>query len=271
MTNAVGPASSVDKQRAIATAESSLHDLVSMLESVRRVDARAVGQWTVRDVAAHLAVGAGVYAGILRGEGSPVPALDSVATFNSEAVREHRDRDFQVLTQEVAQRARELCETMRAAPDRPVEWHGGLRLPLSTACCVLAGEALVHGRDVARAAGKAWSIGGDRARTVLVGLQPVIPHYVDVERAAEVRACYDLRLRGGERPRTFFVFDRGSVSVERPSDRPVDCRIWADPVAFLLVAYGRMGPWPPTLQGKILAAGRKPWLALRLSELLKKP
>ena len=52
---------------------------------------------------------------------------------------------------------------------------------------------------------------------------------------------------------------------------PVDCHISADPVAFLIVAYGRGSQWPPILRGKITAWGRKPWRAFGLMRLLVNP
>lgn len=271
MANTVDGIATVNKDRAVATAESSLGDLISMLASVTRADARAVGHWTVHDVAAHLCAVCDVYGSILRGGGSPVPDLESIARWNAQAVANNGARSFEDLVQEMRQGVGKLSGAMHSAVDRPVAWHGALRLPLATACCILAGEALIHGRDIARAAGRPWSIGPERARTVLVGLLPLLPHYVDPERAAPVRACYDLHLRGGDRPRTFLVFGAGRLSVEPPSDRRVDCHIWADPIAFLLVAYGRTGPWPPALRGKIAATGRKPWLAFRLPQLFRKP
>jgi hypothetical protein len=45
----------------------------------------------------------------------------------------------------------------------------------------------------------------------------------------------------------------------------------ADPVAFLLLAYGRRGQWPLIAQGRLLSYGRKPWLALSLRSLFVNP
>jgi len=36
----------------------------------------------------------------------------------------------------------------------------------------------------------------------------------------------------------------------------------ADPVACLLVFYGRRSEWPEILRGRMLAWGRRPWLAV---------
>ena len=51
----------------------------------------------------------------------------------------------------------------------------------------------------------------------------------------------------------------------------MDCHVSADPVALLLVSYGRRSQWVPVLTGKLLAWGRKPWLGLRLVRYLVTP
>lgn len=55
-----------------------------------------------------------------------------------------------------------------------------------------------------------------------------------------------------------------------PRER-VDCEIWADPVAFLLVGYGRLATWRAILSGGVLSWGRRPWTAARLPELFCRP
>ena len=55
------------------------------------------------------------------------------------------------------------------------------------------------------------------------------------------------------------------------ASQPVDCWISADPTAFLLVGYGRIGLWGPIARGRLVAGGRKPWLALRYKRLLRNP
>ena len=47
--------------------------------------------------------------------------------------------------------------------------------------------------------------------------------------------------------------------------------ITADPVAFLLLGYGRISQWSPILRGKLRAGGRKPWLAMKFATLLASP
>ena len=61
----------------------------------------------------------------------------------------------------------------------------------------------------------------------------------------------------------------------QPSSRAAgeksDCVITADPVAFLLLGYGRISQWSPIMRGKLRAGGRKPWLAMKFGTLMSSP
>jgi hypothetical protein len=75
-------------------------------------------------------------------------------------------------------------------------------------------------------------------------------------------------LRGG--PGYRISVDDAVAAVTEPGPK-ADCRISADPVAFLLVGYGRTGQWGQIGRGKIAAGGRKPWLGLTFGRLLTSP
>jgi len=49
-------------------------------------------------------------------------------------------------------------------------------------CAVLAGEAYIHGWDIARALHAAWRLDPRDMRTIFTGTLPVLPHYVDPAR-----------------------------------------------------------------------------------------
>jgi hypothetical protein len=65
------------------------------------------------------------------------------------------------------------------------------------------------------------------------------------------------------------TFQDGILLITSRGDGPVDCHLLADPVAFLLVMYGRRGPVRTALTGGVLAWGRRPWLALQLPRLFR--
>ena len=104
---------------------------------------------------------------------------------------------------------------------------------------------------------------------MIAGATALLPRYLDPDAALGVRVGYDVRIRGG--PRFGLRVTNGAATVESGPIGPVDCHISADPVAFLIVAYGRGSQWPPILRGKITAWGRKPWRAFGLTHLLMNP
>ena len=104
------------------------------------------------------------------------------------------------------------------------------------------------------------------------GLLPVVPHYLRAERARGRPARYDIRLRGEHAARAVFTIEDGVLTVGTPAaGQRADCYLSADPRAFLLVLYGRTGPLKPALAGRILAWGRRPWLALTLPARFRRP
>jgi len=101
---------------------------------------------------------------------------------------------------------------------------------------------------------------------------PVVPYYLRAERAKGHTARYDIRLRGEAAARAVFTIERGALTVGPPvAGQRADCYLSADPWAFLLVLYGRTGPLAPALAGRIVAWGRRPWLALTLPDRFRRP
>jgi hypothetical protein len=159
----------------------------------------------------------------------------------------------------------------RRERDELVGWHGDVPLPISTVCAVLAGEAYIHGGDIARALGRPWLLNQDDMRTLFLGLAPLLPHYVDPAGAAGLTARFDIRLRGDPGARADFVFEQGQLTAREHEEARADCRISADPAAFVLIVYGRSGVLAPALEGKVFASGRKPWLGLTLPRRFRRP
>ena len=261
-----------DKDQLVVSMEAATNQLCAVLGSAADPDARAVGTWTVRDVGAHLASGIPLYTGIVRGEGSTYTRLDRIAELNATGITEITDRDCQALADQVGAAVAEFVTAVRSTPGDPkVAWHAGILLPVSSVIAILLGEMLIHGYDIARACRRPWLIAPEDAGLVLRGGLTILPYFVDRAAAAGVRASFDIRLRGKDGLRVCLAFDDGSVNVAFGSAESVDCHLSADPAAFLLLMYGRQGPLRPALTGKVVAWGRKPWVALRMQSLVQRP
>jgi uncharacterized protein (TIGR03083 family) len=265
---------------ALAAAATRTADLVRSIPDPAAPIPRS--DWTVGEAAAHLVVVARAFTAAARGRGPElgveVPDVgdfhERLAQVNAQAIERVPGDDPGWLGDRLADAVREFLHAGAARADAEAldtPWYGrGVTRRLDTLTCLAVGELLLHGRDVAGALGRPWPIEPEHARLVIGGVFPaMIPLVVNPRTAAGVRASYELRIRGG--PRMVVRFHDGSASVEPFASQPVDCRVFADPVAFLLVGYGRIGPWAAIARGRMAAGGRRPWLALRYRRLLVDP
>ncbi|HYZ37693.1 MAG TPA: maleylpyruvate isomerase N-terminal domain-containing protein [Pseudonocardiaceae bacterium] len=265
--------------------------VTTLLRSIDDPLPGAVGQWNLGEVATHLSH---VWSGLLglarqdlaklrevldpSGEagGSPLRNIGELGAATVSAVKSDPERNLRVLADRIETRAQDyLSACVRADPQAPCPWLvQGITVPQSMLTYHLLNETVMHGYDIAHAAGRRWRIDRAHAAMVVGGfLIPVIralsSAMVDADAAAGVRATYDIRIRGGNC--WHFIFNDGALRVEDPAPRQVDCHISADPVAFLMVAWARQSQWTAIAAGKLLAWGRKPWLGPKFRGLMRNP
>lgn len=269
-------ASNVDLGEARFALASVVPRLTDLIRGIRNPDAPAIGEWSAGDVAVHLAqvwetlpaLGSGAI-------DSPLSRLDELADLTSSMVRSEGDRDPHA----AAARIEAAAAAYLAGPAPGDDTHPwlveGTRLPASAFACHILNESLVHGHDIARAEGRPWRISSAHAGLAIMGfifpalsvLDPRAP--VDQEKAAGVRACYDVRVRRAGSVR--LLFEDGAVSIQLPSRGRVDCHVSADATTLFLLVWSRIGLWPGMLTGKVSVWGRRPWLGVRLPQMLRNP
>ena len=238
--------------------------------------------WTVGDAVAHVASETRSFARLASGDLTPeamwesyapnsegLPTSERMARLNAAEIaafdRSQLDRGGELVTTGIGDF---LSVTAGLPPDAVFRGVEG-DLDIATATSVVLTEMLIHGDDLARGLDQPWVIPPDDARLVLTGLAALLPDMLDGEAAGDTRATLDLDIRGGPRY-AIWIHDRSLDVVAEPVER-VDCHIRADPVAFLLVSSGRRRQWPAVLRGQLVAWGRRPLLAARLSRLLQAP
>lgn len=228
----------------------------------------AIGTWTVGETAAHVASSPSYFLAAARGELDEPERLDDVDAGNAASLASDPERRPGVLAERLERADEALVAYARTADGDPVvEPFAGVRVPLSSMLAIELAELLVHGDDIGRAAHLPWRTPPMEAGLALEGLLPLLPFMVDERSAADVALRCELRVRGGSR--SVVEIDRGTLRVEPPSAAPVDCRLSVDPVAFLLLTYNRVSLPGPILRGRLVAWGRRPWLAMRLQASLK--
>jgi hypothetical protein len=261
---------------ALRTAVSRSADL---WRRVDKPDSPAPGlAWTAAETAAHVVGDLRDYAQALtRHAGGymthPNPSTESPsalsAKVNARHLEEVPERNLHRLADMLEATAEAyLNAAVTADPRAEIVTPNGLVLGPPTMAALLLGEQLIHGLDIARTAKLPWPIAKADALLVFPGALTVMPQYLQPRRAAGVHVSFELRMRGG--PSYRMAVDDGKAVVTAAGQR-VDCVITADPVAFLLLGYGRIPQLSPVLRGQLRPGGRKPWLAMKFGTLLYTP
>ena len=132
-----------------------------------------------------------------------------------------------------------------------------------------AGHHHLSAPFVAQAIRQPWPIDPGHVALIMEGLAPIVPGWVDVDRARGFTATFEVRLRG--QATHVFAFQDGQLRVNPGDPGPIDAHISADPSALLLVLYRRQSQWRHIARGRLLAWGRRPWLALTFVGRFHKP
>jgi hypothetical protein len=260
------------RMAAEADTASAMQRFASMLASAPDANAPVPGlTWTVADLGAHVLALTRQYR---RGAEDRVPGWRDLregpaenARLMSELVSE---RDVRALASGIEEGASELERAWgKLDPNEAIPWHGQLELPVHTVADLVFGDVLVHTFDLSRAIKAPYKIGHDDAVRSFAVLADVAPHFVNYDAAAGFRGVYDIALRGG--PRYAFAFDDAQLTITEGKPARADCRINADPATLLLSSEGRVGQAGAAITGKVVAYGRKPWLAFKLNSLLVNP
>jgi hypothetical protein len=259
----------------------------TLLRAVEHPTVRAIGDWTVGDTAAHVAVVAEADAYLAGANETPpeyladlvererTATIDDVAVLNRVSLERLTERDPSVLADRIEREvARLLAATDDRAGNEPVEWLGSVVLPVTTVLVHLLSELIMHGFDIGRAAREPWQIEPSDAIAVQ---QEFLLRFLEsdgsdrfmpsLRQAKDVRCEFRVR---GARPVVFTMRD-SLLRVGEPDANPVDVRVTADPVAMLLVMYERVHPLRPLLRGQLRVGGRRAWRLPRLMKALQTP
>lgn len=247
--------------------------VVDLLRGQPHLDAPLAGGsvWSVRDTAVHLVVGNNVYTEIAAGVPSPFPGLDpaTIAATNAHLAADVAETDPAKLADLLAAASeRFLTQTDGWPGEHDISFHAGVPMDLAALTTILAGDAVLHGYDIATALAAPWPIAESAALLVLGVYLPFLPGALNPNVAAGHSARYELAVRGG--PSYVVRFADGDCALEEPGG-PVDCRLSVDPVAYLLAFSGRSLPWPAFACGQFSVEGPRPELAAGFFDLFVFP
>ena len=227
-------------------------------------------EWTVGEAAAHLAIGAEGYSEYARGSTRRHPIdLTDVAGSTRRALQAMPERNGHKLAAMLESGIGLFLDaTAGYDADDAVRWHSDMSVPCATITSFLLVEQLLHGWDIARAAGAPWTIPPDAARLVIAAVGPFLAFAVDREAAATVEGEYELSIDGG--PRFYALCRFGGLTIGTAPTGTVDCRLSGDPVTWVLALWGRV-PWDEVLASGKIAVDGSAALAARFKSLLRDP
>ena len=264
-----------------ATLDALRNAVCKTAELLRRVDNAAAPvpglTWTAAETAAHMVGDLRDYAqaltrhtnGYMTHANRPQESPSRLsAVVNARHLSEVPERDLGRLA-DLLEEATTAYQAAAASADpaADIATPNGLVISPPTMTCLLLGEQVIHGLDISRAAKTGWDISPRHALMIIPGVLTVAPQYLRPS-AANTRVSFELRIRGANGYR--MAVDHGTAVVTGAGDKS-DCVITADPVAFLLLGYGRIPQWSPIVRGKLRAGGRRPWLAMKFAKLISSP
>jgi hypothetical protein len=259
--------------------------VVELLATVENQHARAVGEWTTSNVAAHMREVTVLNSLFALGtrpssewrdvfDTATNTTMDGVAALNALALKVIGDRSPQELAPLINDQVSELLAgTADADGGEQIAWLGGTKVPLRAVLGHTLSELFLHGRDIAAAEGRSFSLSPPESMVIFDAFvfellrSPDLPRFAGT-RSEEVKpVTCELRLRGADP--VLLVAEDGRLNVEPPGERRVDVRISADPATMWLVMSGRLAPPRPLMTGRLVVWGRRPWRLPRLGGALR--
>lgn len=267
----------VDPTALLGAARSGLVTMTEQVATVLRLLPGSAGnvagtRWSMRETAAHLVTLTDIYVDLASGVKPSINdfAPETVARRNDQRIADISESDPSKLAGLVTDATDRFLDVTAGRPgEDEVPYVGGMSLDLATLACILLGEPVLHGYDMAATVGYPWPIDPGTALLVLAGYGPVLGLVLNPETSRGHTAGYEVELRGG--PSFTVRLDDGRYQLEAAGSAPVDCTISADPVALLLLAAGRLALPPAIALGLVSAGGDRPELALGFNSLFLYP
>ena len=214
--------------------------------------------WTIADVAAHVLSFAEAYEGYLQDDADPVVRVHDLNLDNARNLARLDERDIGILTDRLARAsAAFLAASNGLDATHPMRWHD-VSATVGTVYGIYLGELLIQrrrGSNASAALAHHPNTGRDRLRGHRRG-GPLVRR--------RSRRGSRRRIRGQRSQRSHIQLP---LCLRFPDHRsrsgdPPRLHIWGDAVALVLVLYKRRSQWTQIARGRLIAGGRRPWLAL---------
>ncbi|MFI9011143.1 maleylpyruvate isomerase N-terminal domain-containing protein [Actinosynnema sp. NPDC053489] len=256
-----------------------------VLADCRTPDRRTIGDWSVADTAAHVALVGRLNAGLIGADPSPLdePDLDrgwresslgGFARLNALSLARFPERALDVVSNTLLEEVDLLLTRAKDTDPRELRpWLGGAELPAAAHVAHQLNEVLIHGLDIARVLGVPWRISAhEAALTFDLFLMPMLggrSGRLLAGGGAPGRVA--LEFRSKHTTPVVLTSEGGRLRVEPADGRRVDARVTFDPTAMMLTIFRRIRLARAVATGKVLAFGRRPWAAVGYLRGMRSP
>ncbi len=265
----------VDFEKGLELLRSAGRRFTNLVRSIDDPNMKTRGlDWTLGELAAHVLQVFRYDLENARGTSDPFPIIDgdfisSGRAHNARMIEAEPERDPKKLAALLDEVIEQFIDT--AAERDPRQWTllaGDNAMTLANLVGTLLGEVILHGYDIAQTTGKRLTIEPEAARQAVYATAATLPLAVDEDATRDLDVRLEMRIRGGKR---FTIhLDHGKARTE-PATGRADLFMSSDPVAYLLVGFGRTSPWPQVLKGKMFSWGRRPSIAVKLPNFFRNP
>lgn len=248
---------------------------------------RTLGDWSVADTAAHVAIVARLNAGLIAADLAALdePELDrgwqeagfgAFAKLNDLSLDHFPERAPDVVANRLLEEVDLLLNRAKDVDPRELRpWLGGARLPAASHVAHQLNEILIHGLDIARAVNVPWRISPrEAAMTFDLFLMPMLGG--DSGRllagGAGNPGRVAIEFRSKHTTPVVLTSENGRLAVDLPhAAGKVDARVRFDPTTMMLTIFRRERLARAVATGKLLAFGRRPWAAVSYLRGMRSP
>ncbi len=222
-------------------------------------------EWTVVDLASHLASLPGLYR-LQHEAGSNYELPERFSGFADRARAHISSTDPAELADLIESEMAQFIDELGGPDD--VRWQWAQESKSRHTVALLHNEFIMHGQDLAAVTGaRVPRHSEEQARRIVPAMFVTTPAFVDREKAlAQPDGVYHVKMRGGADYTWTKQDARLSISDGKPTK--ADARLNADPIMFIMSSLGRVGQVRAALSGGVVAYGRKPQRFLGLGNVI---
>ncbi|GAB2960255.1 maleylpyruvate isomerase N-terminal domain-containing protein [Saccharothrix stipae] len=257
-----------------------------MLAACRTPERRTIGDWSVADTAAHVAIVARLNAGLVSGDLSPLDAPDldrgwqesglgGFARLNALSLDHFPERSLEVVSNTLLEEVDLLLTRAKDVDPRELRpWLGSAQLPAAAHVAHQLNEILIHGLDIARALNVPWPISThEAALTFDLFLMPMLGGKSGrlLAGGGGAGGRVTIEFRSKHTTPVVLTHDNGRLQVEPARGGKVDAQVRFDPATMMLTIFRRTQLARAVATGKLFAFGRRPWAAVGYLRGMRSP